>query len=134
MAGEGDLASIERNGASVDIPYLTTSEKHNQRLIIVNRGTNPVAITSITFTSEDGVDVELSPTAQAAMDAGLLVVPAQSSWVGRMDETIVFTKEDGPRRTAASIAFAATPGNLSVATTQVNVSDGSTDTVIYEVD
>ena len=41
MVGEGVLASIDRNGASVDIPYLTTSVKHNQRLIIVNRGTRP---------------------------------------------------------------------------------------------
>ena len=133
MAGmEGDLASIERNGASVDIPYLTTSEKHNQRLIVVNRGTRPVAITSITFTSEDGTDVELSATAQAAMDAGLLMVPGNSTYVARMDETIVITGDS--RRTAASIAFAATPGHLSVATTQVNVSDGSTDTVVYMVD
>ena len=131
MAGEGDLASIKRNGASADIAYLTTSEKHNQRLIIVNRGTRPVAITSITFTSEDGTDVELSATAQAAMDAGLLVVPGNSSYVARMDETLVITGDS--RRTAASIAFAATPGNLSVATTQVNVSDGSTDTVVYDV-
>ena len=126
MAGmEGSLASIERNGASAEIAYLTTSEKHNQRLIIVNRGARPVPITSITFTSEDGTDVELSATAQAAMDAGLLVVPGNSSFVARMDETLMITGNS--RRTAASVAFAATPGNLSVATTQVNVSDGSTD-------
>ena len=133
MAGmEGDLASIGRNGASVDIPYLTTSEKHNQRLIIVNRGTRPVAITSITFTTEGGTDVELSETAQAAMDAGLLVVPGNSTYVARMDQTIVITGDS--RRTAASIAFAATPGALSVATAQINLSDGSTDTVVYSVD
>jgi hypothetical protein len=132
MAGmEGDLASIKRNGASVEIPYLTTSEKHNQRLIIVNRGTRPVAITSITFTTEGGTDVELSETAQAAMDAGLLVVPGNSTYVARMDQTIVVTGDS--RRTAASIAFAATPGALSVATAQINLSDGSTDTVVYEV-
>ncbi|MDE0003900.1 MAG: hypothetical protein OXQ29_14515 [Rhodospirillaceae bacterium] len=133
MAGmEGSLSSIDRNGASVEIPYLTTSEKHNQRLIVVNRGTRPVAITSVTFTSEAGTDVELSATAQAAMDAGLLMVPGQSTYVARMDETIVIS--GGSRRTAASIAFAATPENLSVATTQVNVSDGSTDTVLYTVE
>ena len=132
MVGEGDLASIERNGASVDIPYLTTSEKHNQRLIIVNRGRSPVAITTITFTTEDGTDVELMDTVQAAMDAGLLAVPGMSSWVARMDETISITGDS--RRVAASIAFAGTAGHLSVATTQVNVSDGSTDTVVYDVE
>ncbi len=133
MAGmEGDLASIERNGASVDIPYLTTSEKHNQRLIIVNRGTRPVGITSIQFTSEAGTDVELSATAQAAMDAGLLMVPGNSTYVASMAQTLEITGDS--RRTAATIAFAATPGALSVATTQVNLSDGSTDTVVYTVD
>ena len=133
MAGmEGDLAAIERNGASVDIPYLTTSEKHNQRVIIVNRGTRPIAITAITFTSEDGTDVELMPTMQAAMDAGLLAVAGNSTWVARMDETVNITGDS--KRTAATFAFAATPGALSVATTQVNISDGSTDTVVYKVD
>ena len=133
MAGmEGSLASIERNGASVDIPYLTTSEKHNQRLIIVNRGTRPIGITSIQFTSEAGTDVELSATAQAAMDAGLLMVPGNSTYVATMANTLEITGDS--RRTAATIAFAATPGALSVATTQVNLSDGSTDTVVYAVD
>ena len=132
MAGEGDLASIERNGASVEIPYLTTSEKHNQRLIIVNRGTRPVVITSIAFTSEAGTDVELSPTVQAAMDAGLLMIPGNSTYVASMAQTLEITGDS--RRTAATIAFAATPGALSVATTQVNLSDGSTDTVVYAID
>ena len=134
MVGEGDLASIVRNGASVEIPYLTTSEKHNQRLIVVNRGTRPAAITSIQFTTEEDVAVELMAPVQAAMDAGLLVVPANSSWVARMDETISITYTGTPKlRVAASLAFAATPGAISVATTQVNISDGSTDTVVYEV-
>ena len=131
MAAEGVIGKIVRNGASVEIPYLTTSEKHNQRLIVVNRGTRPAAITDITFTTEDGTEVELMDTVQAAMDAGLLAVPAKSSWVARMDKTINITGDS--RRVAASVAFAATVGNISVATTQINVSDGSTDTVVYEV-
>lgn len=137
MAGmEGSLASIGRNGASVDIPYLTTSEKHNQRVIVVNRGTAPVAITAITFTSEDGVDVELMEEVQTEMDAGQLVVPGNSTWTARMDETIAITSTTPRpiRRTAATMAFAATPGAISVATTQVNISDGSTDTVVYAVE
>ena len=132
VAASGTIGTIRRNGASVDIPYLTTSEKHNQRIIIVNRGTAPVPITSIDFTTEDGTDAELMATVQAAMDAGLLVVPGQSSWVGRMDETVSITGDS--RRTAATINFFGVSGNLSVATTQINVSDGSTDTVVYMVD
>ena len=131
--GEGDLASIDRDGASVEIPYLTTSEKHNQRIIVVNRGSRPVPITGITFTSEDGVDVELTDTVQTALDSGLLAVPAQSSWVARSEDVITFTSE-GARRTAATINFFSTKDSLSVATTQVNISDGSTDTVVYNVE
>ena len=130
-AASGTIGTISRDGASVDIPYLTTSEKHNQRLIIVNRSTSDVAITNIQFTTEDGTEVELMGPVQAAMDAGLLAVPAMSSWVARMDETISISGNS--RRVAASIAFAATRGALSVATTQVNISDGSTDTVVYTV-
>ena len=132
VGATGVIGKIIRNGASVEIPYLTTSEKHNQRLIVVNRGTRAAAITDITFTSEDGTEVELMGPVQAAMDAGLLEVPAKSSWVARMDETISITGDS--RRVAASLAFAAQKEDVSVATTQVNVSDGSTDTVVYMID
>ena len=131
MVGEGDLASIKHDGARVQIPYLTTSEKHNQRLIVVNRGTRDAAITSIRFTTEDGTEVELLAPVQAAMDAGLLTVPGGETMVRRMAETISITGDS--RRVAASIAFAATKGHLSVATTQVNLADGGTDTVVYDV-
>ncbi len=131
MVGDGDLASITHNGASVQIPYLTTSEKHNQRLIIVNRGTRDATITSLRFTTEDGTEVELTDTVQAAMDAGLLKIPGGETWVASMNQTLDITGDS--RRVSASIAFAATAGHLSVATTQVNLSDGSTDTVVYDV-
>ena len=131
MVGEGDLASISHNGASVQIPYLTTSEKHNQRLIVVNRSSRPAGITSIRFTSEDGTEVELVDDVQTALDAGLLMVPAGETWVASMNKTLNITGES--RRVSASIAFAATAASLSVATTHVNLSDGSTDTVVYDV-
>ena len=131
-AASGTIGTITRDGASVEIPYLTTSEKHNQRIIIVNRGSSPVPITSIDFTAEDGTEVELMDTVQAAIDAGQLSVPAGESWVARMDETVSIT--GGSRRTAATINFFGVSGNLSVATTQVNLEDGSTDTVVYMVD
>ena len=134
-AASGTIGTITRDGASVEIAYLTTSEKHNQRIIIVNRGSSPVPITGIDFTSEDGVEVELLAPVQAALDNGLLAVPGNSSWVARMDETIAITSSGTPkRRTAATINFFGISDNLSVATTQVNLSDGSTDTVVYMVE
>ena len=131
-AASGTIGTITRDGASVEIPYLTTSEKHNQRIIIVNRGSSPVPITSIDFTAEGGTEVELMDTVQAAIDAGQLSVPAGESWVARMDETVSITGDS--RRTAATINFFGVSSNLSVATTQVNLEDGSTDTVVYMVD
>ena len=132
MVGEGAVGTIRRNGASVQLPYLTTSTKHNQRLIIVNRGASDVTIRDISFTAENGVDVELTSDIQMALDSGTLVVPAQSSWTEGMNNLIEISGR-GPMRTAATIAFAATAGNLSVATTQVNLGDSSTDTVVYQV-
>ena len=135
VGAEGAVGAIRHNGASVQIPYLTTSGKHNQRLIIVNRGSRPVAITSIRFTSEDGVEAELMRDVQDAMDAGLLEIAGEATWVARMDETLNIMSDDPPiRRTAATISFAGTAGTLSVATTQINILDGSTDTVVYKVD
>ena len=131
MVGEGTLASIDRDGASVELPYLTTSDKHNQRLIVVNRGTRPALITNIEFTSEDGTEVELMDSVQGALDSGQLAVPAGETWVARMDRTVNITGDS--RRVAATISFFASAAALSVATTQVNLEDGSTDTVVYEV-
>ena len=131
MVGEGMLASIDRDGASVELPYLTTSDKHNQRLIVVNRGARPALITNIEFTTEDGTEAELMDSVQGALDSGQLAVPAGETWVARMDRTVNITGDS--RRVAATVSFFASAAALSVATTQVNLEDGSTDTVVYEV-
>ena len=131
VAATGVIGRIKRNGASVEIPYLTTAEKHNNRLIVVNRGSLPAAITDIAFTTEDGTEVELMDDVQALMDAGMLAVPPKSTWVATMKETLNIT--GGTKRVSATLSFAATKGNISVATTLLN-HDGSTDTVVYMVD
>ena len=97
MENEAKIGEIVRNGATANVSYLTTSEKHNQRLIIVNRGSRPITMTGITFQTEDGTEADLV---------------------------------DGA---AASMSFNGPPSNVSVATTQVNLEDSSTDTVIWPV-
>ena len=62
----GTVGKIGRNGASADVAYLTTSEKHNQRLIIVNRGSRPILMTDVTFMTEDGTEADLTDAAKAA--------------------------------------------------------------------
>ena len=134
MVGEGDVGSIRRDGASVEIAYLTTSEKHNQRLIVVNRGTRPIMITGIEFQSEDGTDVELSALAMAAAGTDAAMIPGGETRVIRMGGDLGMLNITGDSaRTAATLSFNGVAGNISVATTQVNLSDSSTDTVMWTV-
>ena len=134
MVGEGTVGSIKRDGATVQIAYLTTSEKHNQRLIIVNRGKAPISITDMKFQTEAGTDVELSALAMAAVGTDADMIPGGETRVIRMGGDLGMLNITGDsRRTAATLSFNGIAGNISVATTQVNLSDSSTDTVMWAV-
>ena len=127
----GMIGSIKRNGASASVAYLTTSEKHNQRLIVVNRGTRPLSITDITFQTEDGTEADLTDAAKAAAAAGLGAIGPGESMTTKVSDMVEITGNS--RRAAAVMSFNGTAGNISVATTQVNLSDSSTDTVMWPV-
>ena len=131
VAATGTIGTIRRDGASVEISYLTTSEKHNQRLIITNRGPRPIMITDAVFQSEDGTEVELSALAQAAAGTPAAMIQPGETAVHSVSQMLSITGDS--RRTAATLSFNANPGNVSVATTQVNLSDSSTDTVMWVV-
>ncbi len=129
----GPVGKIERNGASASIAYLTTSEKHNQRLIIVNRGTNPIMMTNVVFQTEDGTEADLTDAAKAAA-----MLPDEAREIGggesmtvKVTDMVSITGDS--RRAAAVLSFNGTKDNISVATTQVNLSDSSTDTVMWPV-
>ena len=132
MANEGSIGMITRNGASVDIAYLTTSDKHNQRLIIVNRGSLPIMISDITFQTEDGTEADLSDVAKAAaaIPGANMIDPGETA-VHSVSQMLSITGDS--RRTAATLSFNAVAGQISVATTQVNLADSSTDTVMWPV-
>ena len=53
MDGMIMLGKIERDGITIQLPYLTTAENYNQRLVIVNRNRNAVAY-SMEFAPEEG--------------------------------------------------------------------------------
>ena len=131
MANEGSIGKITRNGASVSISYLTTSGKHNQRLIIVNRGSRPVSILDVDFHSEDGTDASLSAAALAAAGTDAAMIMPGDAVMHRVKDMLSITGNSA--RTAATLSFNAVAGQLDVATTQVNIEDGSTDTVIWPV-
>ena len=129
---EGPIGEIKRNGTTVQVAYLTDSAKYNQRLIIVNRGPVAARFDISSFTEEVGSDttVELSAEAQAAKAAGLNVIPAGGQVVLRVADILTFTGER-KRRVGATISINADVDDIQVATTQVNLADSSTDTVIY---
>ena len=126
---EGVIGRIGRNGASANIAYLTTSDKHNQRLIVVNRGSSPINVSDVVFQTEDGTDVEMTALAEQALEA--MLGPGESITM-RVGDMLNITGDS--RRTAATISFRGVKENISVATTQVNLEDSSTDTVVWEVE
>jgi len=115
----GTLGSILHNGTTVQMPYLTTFADYNQRLVIVNRGTTD-ATYSVTFNSE------AAATAVAGTAATGTIAAGTTSSI-KVSDIVTMT---GLTRTAGTLVVVAPAANLSVATNQVNLSDGSTDTVV----
>ena len=115
------IGSIERNGTTVRLPYLTTFEGYNQRLIIVNRS-GVEADYELTFTTEAGTEATPGHMAEGKVAAGsTLVIP--------IGNAVTMT---GRSRTSATLAVVAPNHLVDVATTVVNIEDGSTDTINYD--
>ena len=120
----GTVGTIVRNGATVQLSYLTVSDRYNQRIIITNRSAADAEYELSSFYTEDGTEGAAGETAEGT-------VPAMSSIVVLTRDAVTFT---GSRsRGSATLAVTAPASTISVATTQVNLSDGSTDTINYEV-
>ena len=116
---------IRRNGTTVKLTYLTVAEKYNQRLIIVNDGANEARYDIGPFVTETGVTAT-----PLAMATGM--VPAGGQVVVKVQDIVSFSSADGRRhRAAATLSMNADVDDVQVATTQVNLEDGSTDTVVY---
>jgi hypothetical protein len=115
------IGNITRNGTSQNINYLTTFASYNQRVFITNRGTVD-ATYAFTFQSEAGATATPGTAATGTSKAGSVLALKAS-------DIVTLT---GKTRTAASLAIVGTPANFSIATQQVNLSNGATDTVIYK--
>lgn len=121
----GVIGQIRRNGTTVKITYLTDSEKYNQRLIIVNDSANDATYQLGSLVTEEGVTA-------TPMSAASGTVEANSQVVLRVEDVVRFSSADGRRhRAAATLSMNADVDDVQVATTQVNLDDGSTDTVVY---
>jgi hypothetical protein len=124
----GSFGSITRNGTNVDIPYITTFDGYNQRLVMVNRSTQDAAYT-VTFTPEGAVGTPASPVTATALAKATGTVPANETLIIKMTEVVTLT---GGTRTAGHVSIVAEPSAIDVATTQVTLADQSTDTVVLQ--
>jgi len=114
------LGAISRNGTTNQINYLTTFSGYNQRVILTNRST--VAGTyAFTFQTETGVTAVAGTAATGTL-------AASSVTVLKVADIVTLT---GGSRAAATFTAVLAGSNVGVATTQVNLSDGATDTVTY---
>lgn len=117
----GALGKIERNGTVVQVPYLTTYEAYNQRLVIVNRS-GAAAEYSLDFTEEAGV------TATRKTAATGTLAPNETKIIKATDLVTIA----GSTRTAATLTVVASTSDIDVATTTVNLADQATDTVVLQ--
>lgn len=114
----GVIGTIDRDGTVVQVPYVSTFDEYNQRLVLVNRGSADVAYT-VTFTPETGVTVAPGTKATGTLKA-------KSTTILSAKDVVTIT---GATRTAATVTIVSSTGNIDAATTMVNLADKSTDTV-----
>ena len=114
------FGTISRDGTTVHIPFLTTYEGYNQRLLLRNRGGREVTYT-ITFVTEDGTVATPSEIEGT--------IPMMSVEMMRVRDLVTLSGDSN--RAAATVISNAAGGTLGVATTLVNKEDRSTDTETY---
>ena len=126
---EATGGQIRTDGTRVRISYLTPTRDfpggregmYNQRLVIANHGTSMVAYTLGDFAPEPGKVVNALPAASGElMPSSSVVIPVSN---------LIELTGEGPNRTAAVLTLIGAPGDISVATTQVTLPEGQTDTV-----
>ena len=121
-AASGAAGSIDRNGTTVNIAYLSTNEAYNQRLVIVNRGSRDADFWMDDFQTEEGVSItgEISGT-----------VMAGTRMVVRVQDVLNSSDEIGAPRASGTLNLTAREGAVSVMTIQENLGTGQLDTTMY---
>ena len=122
------LGMIERDGITVHLPYLTTSDRYVQRITIVNRNKDDVDFT-IEFSNEDGKTADPMVYEGMAKGRGDSMMPGMVTSMKVAD--IVEITGTGAPRTAGTLMLESVPGMVDVATNQVNLERGTTDTIVY---
>ena len=117
---ETQIGRIRRDGTSVQIPHLTTAAEYEQRIVIVNRSSR-AADYNFQFTPASGTTARDGAMAEGTVGASSTLV---------LEATDVVTLSGGTE-TAASLNLVAPFGRIDVLTTQINITNGATDTVRY---
>ena len=127
-AGEPMAAgAIDRNGTTVHITYLSASERVLQRLVIVNRGTDPARFWMTEFQPEGGAMVTHTGDAVLAQVTES-EVPGGTRRIIRVQDNLAVST--GPPRTAGTLTVAAPTRHIDVMTMQVV--GGVLDTTVYQ--
>ena len=114
-----DLGKIMRDGTTVRLPYLSTNDKFNQRLRMVNRSSNDARY-ELEF---HGAGDEPGMDATGTLDPNSITVLS-------LRTHDVVTAGNG-NNTSGTLIIEAQKGMVDVATVQVNRETGGTDTVLY---
>jgi hypothetical protein len=114
------VGMIDRNGTTVHIPYMTTFDGYNQRIVLSNRSSTE-ALYEISFRPEMGVTA--TPTDMAT---GTLM--GNSTVTYKATDLVML---EGGSRTAATIDVVARPDDIDVSSVIVNKDGGGTDTVVH---
>ena len=113
--------AIDRNGASINITYLSLDPSYNQRLVIVNRTGREATFWMDEFQTEEGTMItgEIRGTVGAM---SRMVVDVQNELMSNMG---------GQDRASGTLNLTAPTGNVDVMTVQVHPGTGQIDTTIY---
>ena len=120
---QANFGRIRRNGTTVQLPFLSTYENYNDRIIIVNRANFP-ANYDLKFHTEEGV--RAIPGAKAS---GTLA--EKTTTVLRARDVVTL---NGGVRTAATLSIALSRDTVDVMTQRVNLTDGSIDAIHHPAD
>ena len=122
-----DVGAIDRNGTTVHLPYLTTNPFVEQRLVLVNRGSDEVSfwIEDSSFNLEDGTTLM---TNNLSIDQGQMI-PGNGRLVLPVTGSIEF---DGQTRGAATVNVAAPTRDIDVMTIQRSPFTDEVDTTVYQ--
>lgn len=134
LAGGIAAGTIVRNGTSANVGYVTTSGNYNQRLVLTNHGMLDADFMIHSLVVEAGnTGMLMAPEGMMLSEDGMelmgMIMKGQTVVIRMQD--IVSITGDSPPRGALTVDMSTRTKDASIATTQVNLSDGSADTVSY---